>query len=189
MQQLEKAKQRSTAGLGTSPVLFNIYTNDLPATESRKFIYADDICFAYQSKNSSRLNDILKENLHRISEYCNRWRLNLLSLSKAVSSVFHLHHAKSTMELNIFLNGTRLKLDPKPKYQGIALDRTLIFKPHLQKTAAKIRTRNKLLSMLAGTTWGVSATTLRCSALALCYSTAEYCTQKTQSTVTKSIRS
>ena len=26
-----------------APVLFNLYTNDLPATQGRKFIYADDI--------------------------------------------------------------------------------------------------------------------------------------------------
>ena len=157
-----------------APVLFNLYTNDLPTTESRKFIYADDICITYQSKDPSRLNDILNEDLRRISEYCNQWRLHP-SPSKTVSSVFHLHHAKSTMELDIFLNGTRLRHDPKPTYLGITLDRTLTFKSHLQKTAAKIRTRNNLLSMLAGTTWGASATTLRCSALALCYSTAEYC--------------
>ena len=29
-----------------APVLFNLYTNDLPATRGRKFIYADDICLA-----------------------------------------------------------------------------------------------------------------------------------------------
>jgi len=32
-----------------------------------------------------------------------------------------------------------------------------------------------LLRLLAGSSWGASATTLRTSALALCYSTAEYC--------------
>ena len=28
------------------PILFNLYTYDLPTTQSRKFIYADDICLA-----------------------------------------------------------------------------------------------------------------------------------------------
>jgi len=36
-------------------------------------------------------------------------------------------------------------------------------------------TRNNLLRLLAGSSWGASATTLCTSALALCYSTAEYC--------------
>ena len=53
------------------------------------------------------------------------------------------------------------------------VDCTLTYKPHLRKAAAKTRTRNNLVHMLAGTTWGAGAKTLRTSALALCYS--EYC--------------
>jgi len=37
------------------------------------------------------------------------------------------------------------------------------------------RNRNNLLMKLASSTWGASANTLRSSALALCYSAAEYC--------------
>ena len=44
-----------------------------------------------------------------------------------------------------------------------------------RKVAAKTRTRNNLVHMLAGTTWGAGAKTLRTSALALRYSVAEYC--------------
>ena len=58
---------------------------------------------------------------------------------------------------------------------GVTLDCTLTYKPHLRKAAAKTRTRNNLVHMLAGTTWGAAAKTLRTSALALCYSVAEYC--------------
>jgi len=29
-------------------VLFNLYSNDLPVTRGRKFIYTDDICLAIQ---------------------------------------------------------------------------------------------------------------------------------------------
>ena len=38
-----------------------------------------------------------------------------------------------------------------------------------------LKNRNNLLMKLAGSTWGASANTLRSSALALCYSAAEYC--------------
>ena len=62
-----------------------------------------------------------------------------------------------------------------PVYLGVTLDRSLTFKEHLMKTAAKLKTRNNLLMKLAGTTWGADAVTLRISALALCYSVAEYC--------------
>ena len=54
----------------------------------------------------------------------------------------------------------------RPTNLGITMDRTLTFKPYPQK-AAKIRSQNNL--MLAGTTWGAKAKTLRSFALALCY--------------------
>jgi len=45
----------------------------------------------------------------------------------------------------------------------------------LEKTAGKLKNRNNLLMKLAGSTWGASVNTLWSSALALCYSAAEYC--------------
>ena len=38
-----------------SPTLFNLYTNDLPVTRSRKFIYADDICLTKQAQRYAEL--------------------------------------------------------------------------------------------------------------------------------------
>ena len=58
---------------------------------------------------------------------------------------------------------------------GVMMDRSLTFHDRTKKTAAKVRTRNNLLNKLAGSTWGVNTKTLRSSAHALCYSTAEYC--------------
>jgi hypothetical protein len=106
-----------------------------------------------------------------MAEYCHRWRLKP-SITKTVSSVFHLHNisAGHGRELTVMLNGARLKHDPKPVYLGVTLDRTLSYKEHLIKTAGKLKMRNNLLTKLVGTSWGANANTLRTSALALCYS-------------------
>ncbi|UYV74225.1 hypothetical protein LAZ67_11002523 [Cordylochernes scorpioides] len=58
---------------------------------------------------------------------------------------------------------------------GIHLDRTLTFKIHLTKLMGKLSSRNNILHKLAGSSWGSDANTLRTSALALIFSTAEYC--------------
>ena len=55
------------------------------------------------------------------------------------------------------------------------LDCMLSCREHLTKTVGKLKNRNNLLMKLAGSNWGASANTLRSSALALCYSAAEYC--------------
>ena len=83
---------------------------------------------------------------------------------------------QSTSASECLTRGQKIRHDPNPVYLRITLDRSLTFRDHLRKTAAKAGTHNNLLSMLAGSSWGAFAPTFRTSALALCYSVAEYCT-------------
>ena len=96
-------------------------------------------------------------------------------ISYAISSVFHLHNTSATRELSVYLDGLRLRHECHPTYLGVTLDRTLCYREHLTKTAGKQKNRNNLLMKLPGSTCGASPYTLRTSALALCYSAAEYC--------------
>jgi len=111
----------------------------------------------------------------QICHFCRQWRLKPCA-SKTISSVFHLHNTSATRKLSACLDGQRLRHECHPTYLGVTLDRTLFYREHLTKTAGKLKNRNNLLMKLAGSTWGASANTLRSSALALCYSAAEYCT-------------
>jgi len=110
----------------------------------------------------------------RTSHFCRQWQLKP-SASKTISSVFHLHNTSATRELSVYLDGQRLQHECHTTYLGVTLDRTLSYREHLTKTAGKLKNRNNLLMKLAGSTWGTSANTLLSSALALCYSAAEYC--------------
>ena len=74
--------------------------------------------------------------------------------AKTVSTVFHLHNKSALREFKVSMNGICLKHDPHPVYLGV----TLSFKEHTTKTAGKLKSRNNLLSKLAGTSWGASAT-------------------------------
>ena len=71
-------------------------------------------------------------------------------------------------------NRTVLENIPHPKYLGVMLDLTLSYKQHIHNTKMNVATRNNLLRKLSTSKWGTNASTIRTTALALCYSVAEY---------------
>ena len=108
------------------------------------------------------------------STYFTDWRLKL-NTTKTVSSAFHLPNRRADYKLNIKISGERLLFERTPKYLGLTFDRTLSYKQHLTNVSSKVTKRCNLLKRLTSNHWGVDFSTLRSSALALCYSVSEYC--------------
>ena len=157
-----------------SPILFNVYTNDQPIHDgTRSFIYADDLCITAQYPTFTEVEDTIKEALSELTQY---YRNNSLRANpdKTQVTAFHLRNREVKRSLNIAWNGVDLENTAYPKYLGVTLDRTLNYKQHILNTKMKVATRNNLLKKLANSKWGTNARTIRTTALALCYSTAEY---------------
>ena len=93
---------------------------------------------------------------------------------KTQVTAFHLRNREVKRSLNIAWNGLDLEITAYPKYLGVTLDSTLNYKQHILNTKMKVAIRNNLLKKLANSKWGTNARTIRTTALALCYSTAEY---------------
>ena len=94
--------------------------------------------------------------------------------SKTQVCAFHLRNREANRQLQVTWSGTPLEHCEYPVYLGVTLDRCLNFKTHIQKPKPKVIARNNIVSKLTNTRWGASPQTLRSTALALCYSTAEY---------------
>ncbi|KAI5742795.1 hypothetical protein M8J77_011427 [Diaphorina citri] len=156
-----------------SPLLYNLYVHDLPTSQSRKFMYADDMTYAVQGNNWQEMESKLEDDLDHLFTYLKRWRLQP-SLSKTEVCCFHLYNLEAERKLNVTVGNYTLKHNFHPKYLGVFLDRSLTFKEHLSKTALKVQSRNNLIQKLTNTSWGAKASCLRTSALSLVYSTAEY---------------
>lgn len=157
-----------------APLLFNLYVSDLPNSLARKFMYADDVAYAFQGKDARDIEQALSSDMDDFVIYCKNWRLNP-SITKTESSFFHLNNRQAQEPLIVVMDGRELNFNKTPKYLGVTLDRTLTYKQHLLNLRGKLASRNNLISKLASTTWGADARTLRTTALSLVYSTAEYC--------------
>ena len=157
-----------------SPTLFNIYTNDQPILDgTRIFIYADDLCVTAQYPTFQEVQQQVEEALGELTRYC---RGNSLRANPDGTQVaaFHLRSREAGWSLRVPWSGVDLENTDTPKNLGVTLDRTLSYKTHIHNTKMKVPTRNNLLNKLANSMWGTNARTIRTTALALCYSTAEY---------------
>ena len=57
------------------PLLFNIYTHDLPDMISQKYAYADDLALLYASRDWKAVEDTLSQDTTTLPAYLQTWRL------------------------------------------------------------------------------------------------------------------
>ena len=114
----------------------------------------------------------VNEYLQQLSHYYKNNRVKA-NPSKTVSCTFHLNNRQAGQTRNLRCNDVEIEHDSMCKYVGVTLDRTLSFKQHCNNVAAMVQTRNNL-SKLTNSTWSVSPHVMRTTALAMCYSVAEY---------------
>ena len=132
-----------------------------------------DLCIAAQEDTFNKVETILTTALTAIGDYYIRNQLRA-NPDKTQTCAFHLRNREAKTELKVSWDGKKLEHTPTPVYLGVILDRTLSYSSHVAKVKAKTEARNNVLKKLSNTKWGASPSTIKTTALALCYSTAEY---------------
>ena len=120
---LRRFKNGVPQGSVLAPLLFNIYTYNLPFMISRKFAYADDLALLHSSGNWKDLEETLGQDMSTLAAYLETWRLKL-SHTKTVTAAFHLNNREAKCELKVYNNNRLLPLCPTPTYLGVKLDRS-----------------------------------------------------------------
>ena len=119
---LRRLKNGVPQGSVLAPLLFNIYTYDLPSMISRKFAYADDLASLHSSGNWKDLEGTLGQDMSILSAYLQTWRLKL-SHTKTMTAAFHLNNREAKQQ-------RLLPFCPTLIYLGVKLDRSLTFRHH-----------------------------------------------------------
>ena len=117
-----------------SPLLYNIYTADIPILDNcNTAIYADDtlIYCSNSDINTASLN--VQIALDSISEWCKKWRI-ALNPSKCEAKIFTLRRPLEPTKLKIL--NSEINWNPSDqaiKYLGVYLDKKLSWKFHINK--------------------------------------------------------
>ena len=146
---LHRLRNGVPQGSVLAPLVFNIYTYDLPPMISRKFAYADDLALLLSFGNWKDLEGTLSQDMSTLLAYLQTWRLNL-SHTKTVTAAFHLNNREAKRELKVYNNGRLLPFCLTPTYLGVKLNRSLTFCHHLVALRKKLSSLVTLLRRLVG---------------------------------------
>ena len=77
LERLRTLKNGVPQGSVLAPMLLNNYIHDLPATQSRKYDYTDDLAILLSKSSWEPLEEDLSEDMNILSSYLKNWRLKL----------------------------------------------------------------------------------------------------------------
>ncbi|GFU27189.1 RNA-directed DNA polymerase from mobile element jockey [Trichonephila clavipes] len=116
-------------GSSISPILFNIYVNDIPRTsQSTICMFADDTAILAQSNELQLVTHFLHKHIAKLEDWFSTWKI-ALNVAKT-EAVFFSHHIKKEPP-KLYLHNTHVPWSKSTKYLGVTLDKRLTFKQHI----------------------------------------------------------
>ncbi|GFY18805.1 putative RNA-directed DNA polymerase from transposon X-element [Trichonephila clavipes] len=151
-------------GTVISPILFNIFINDLPdllASDelTNTALFADDLAIwcSTPKRDQSKLNTILNLTLERLHLWCIENNMTV-NLKKTTCQFFTLNRQPFSPQL--LYNGMPVQQSDVSIYLGCALDNKLKWTKHAELVVSKARKRLSILKRLTGVKWGCNRDTL-----------------------------
>lgn len=123
-----------------SPILYNVYTNDIPINNNASLaLYADDTLLYTKNRNIHRAISQLQNQINQALVWFCTWRLRINAL-KTVAVAFSTQTTTNLSRLRI--NNIDIPWSNNVKYLGVTLDSRLKFVTHvkeIKKKATRIR--------------------------------------------------
>lgn len=145
-----------------SPTLFNIMLADLQTSIQSKNItvFADDLTLWVIHSNINVAARLMQEILDKTHAWTEEWRLKL-SPTKSEFTVFTRRIKFSVADIDLQINGQKIKYNPNPRILGVTFDQKLSWEKHVEETAKSCMKRLNVLKAVSHKTWGADFDTLR----------------------------
>ena len=158
-----------------SPILFNIYTSDipLPPDSVQLTTYADDITITAPHTDI----DIAKANIQPYLQDVLKWTKDndlLLNTDKTTCTLLTPDPAEYNKQLGLHIDNATLPMTTHPKILGLTLDPKLTYNRHIDLAATKARKTINILKVLNSTKWGKHKETILATYKAITRPVLEY---------------
>ena len=131
------------------PLLFILYTNDLPntLTVSKSILFADDTTIYYSHSNLNTLYTNLNKDLQILNDWFKTNKLSL-NVSKTQYMIFNKKKQRAQdAELNIIIGQENVNQVKYTKFLGIYIDENLDWSKHIQQCKCKIASGNYAINV------------------------------------------
>ncbi|MEL7523123.1 MAG: hypothetical protein AAGJ80_16170, partial [Cyanobacteria bacterium J06553_1] len=121
-------------------------------------VYADDVTLLSTHEKVKAAETNAQQYLNQVIKWMKD--NNLILADKTQATLFTPDPAEYSYQLNLKIDGTRLKTTPNPKVLGLTFDPKLNFTEHTKLTEEKAKGTLKLVKAISGTDWGQHKETL-----------------------------
>ena len=144
-----------------SPLLFNIFINDIPLMNSKNkchsMLFADDLATLFIYRKSGHLEARVKQYLMRLERWLTANRLEM-NAKKCTYTVFS--RGNTNTKFSFPFNGSVISEEKEPKFLGVVLDQRLTFSKHVEYIRDRCASRLNILRIISHKSWRLSTKTL-----------------------------
>lgn len=129
------------------PILFTIYTADLPTrSDVMTATYADDTAIIATNESASEASSLVQSQLDLISKWLKKWNIKV-NADKSTHVTYTLKQGDCPP---VYLDGALIPKSNHVKYLGLNIDRRLNWKKHLQLKRKQLDIKTKKMYWLLG---------------------------------------
>lgn len=120
------------------PVLYLVYTNDLPTVPGVTLsLYADDALLTCRSARFDQASRVMQRQMDVLSPWLEKWRIKVNADKSTAISFGKRRNRRRGQPAAVVLDATPIPWRPTVKYLGVTLDSRLCFRHHVDRKVAE----------------------------------------------------